>query len=259
MRIVVDDARVLVDERVMRALVGRVLLRHRQVHSRVAIEPLGRRDQRKVRRHERNEQHPRLAVVARRFLVQPDLRARRDVAVVDRVGRLARSGVLRHLLAALAHRDVVAHQPLHVAEALDDVHRHDLLGEAVVVARASAKMQLADRHDAMTRPAQRVMPARYRAVVGVAVVPEADLVHITPGRERGPRRHADRTGRVRLRESRAARRERVEVRRGDVRMAARAEELRVVLVGHQHEHVGGGVHLRESAVPSPRNTGRGSG
>jgi hypothetical protein len=118
------------------------------------------------------------------------------------------------------------------------VHRHDLLREAVVVAGLAAEVQLADRDDAMPRVAQPVMPARDRAVVAVGVVPVADLVVVAADRERGARRHADRAGRVRRGEARAARGERVEVRRGDERMARGAEELRVVLVGHQDEQVG---------------------
>ena len=83
------------------------------------------------------------------------------------------------------------------------------------------------------------MPARHRAVVGVGIVPEADLVHVFPGGERGARRHAHRAGGVRRAEHRAARRERVEVRRLHDRMSRRAHDLRVVLVGHDDEKVGG--------------------
>ena len=59
--------------------------------------------------------------------------------------------------------------------------------------------------------AQRVVPARDRAVVAVGVVPVADLVHVAADGERRARRHADRARRVRRREARAARGERVEV------------------------------------------------
>ena len=135
----------------MRPLVRRVELGQRQVLLPVAIEPVRRRGQRKVRQHERHEQHPRPVAPLRRFLVQPDLRARRDVAIVDGVRRFAGPRALRHLVAALARGDVLADEALDVADAVDDVHRHDLLGEAVIVARQAAKMELADRHDAMTR------------------------------------------------------------------------------------------------------------
>jgi hypothetical protein len=37
------------------------------------------------------------------------------------------------------------HEPLDVANAVDDVHRRDLLGEALVVAVAAAEVQLPDR------------------------------------------------------------------------------------------------------------------
>ena len=192
-----------------------------------------------MRGRERHEQHPRSVAPLRRLLVQPDLRARRDVAVVHRVGRLTGAGAPGHLVAALALRDVLADQALHVADAVDDVHRHDLFGEAVVVARTAAEMQLADRDDAMPGVAQCVVPARDRAFVAVGVVPVADVVHVAADGECRPRRHADRAGRVRCREARAAGGKRVEVGRGDERMAGGPEKLRIVLVGHEHEHVGG--------------------
>ena len=223
----------------MRARVLRVLLGHRQVLLPIAVEPLRRRGERKMRAHERHEQHPRAVTPLRRLLVQPDLRARRDVAVVHGVGRLAGAGAPGHLVAALALRDVLADQALDVADAVDDVHRHDLFGEAVVVARTAAEMQLADRDDAMPGVAQRVVPARDRAFVAVGVVPVADVVHVAADGERRPRRHADRARRVRRREARAARGKRVEVGRGDERMAGGPEKFRIVLVGHEHEQVGG--------------------
>ena len=223
----------------MRTLVLRVQLGHRQVLLPVTVEPLRRRGEREMRAHERDEQHPRAVAPLRRLLVQPDLRARRDVAVVHRVRRLAGAGAPGHLVAALALGNVLADQALDVADAVDDVHRHDLFGEAVVVARTAAEMQLADRDDAMPGVAQRVMPARDRAFVTVGVVPVADVVHVAADGERRPRRHADRARRVRRREACSPRGQCVEVRRRDERMAGSPEELRIVLVGHQHEQVGG--------------------
>src|SRR6266446_500305 len=130
-----------------------------------------------MRRDERYEQHPRTIAPAWRFLVQPDLRARGDVAVVGGIRRLAGPGELRHLVAALALRNVIADEALDVADAVDDMHRHDLLGKPVVVAVPAAEMQLADRDDAMTSSAQTVMPARNRSIVGVRVVPVPDIVN----------------------------------------------------------------------------------
>ena len=109
----------------------------------------------------------------------------------------------------------------------------------MVVARTAAEMQLADRDDAMPGVAQCVVPARDRAFVAVGVVPVADLVHVAADGECRPRRYADRAGRVRCREARAARGKRIEVGRGDERMAGGPEKFRIVLVGHEHEHVGG--------------------
>src|SRR4030095_4481718 len=161
--------------------VRRVQLGHRQVLLPIAIEPLRRRRQWKMWAYERHEQHPRAVAPLRRLLVQPDLSARRDVAVVHRVRRLAGTGTLGHLVAALALRNVLSDETLDVADAIDDVHRYEFFGEAVVVARTAAEMQLADRDDAMPGVAQRVVPARDRAVVAIRVVPVADVVDVADG------------------------------------------------------------------------------
>src|SRR4029079_4686319 len=121
---------------------------------------------------------------------------------VHGVSRLTGPGTLGHLVAALALRYVLADQALHVADAVDDVHWHDLFGEAVVVARTAAEVQLADGDDTMPGVAQCVVPAGDRAFVAVGVVPVADVVHVAARGERGPRRYADRRGRVRRREAR---------------------------------------------------------
>jgi hypothetical protein len=61
---------------------------------------------------------------------------------------------------------------------VDDVHGDDLFGKAVVVL-GGAIMQLADRHYTMAGRARPVMPAFHRSVVGIGVVPKADLMHVT--------------------------------------------------------------------------------
>ena len=190
-----------------------------------------------MRRHERHEQRPRAVAPLRRLLVQPHLRARGDVSVVHRVRRLTGSRTLRHLVPAPALGNVLADEALHVADAVDDVHRDDLLREAVVVAGSAPEVQLANRHDPVTRLAQPVMPARQRAVVAVGVVPVADLVVVASDGECRARRHADRAGGIGRREARPGGRQRIQVGRRDERVSGGAEELGVVLVGHEDEQI----------------------
>ena len=179
----------------MRALVLRVQLGHRQVLLPVAVEPLRRRGERKVRAHERHEQHPRAVAPLRRLLVQPDLRARRDVAVVDactatRRGRRAWPSCRRPCACGMSSRTSPLTSPMPSTMCIGTISSR----EAVVVARPAAEVQLADRDDAMPGVAQRVVPARDRAVVGVGVVPVADVVHVAC-RRRTPRAPARRSGR----------------------------------------------------------------
>ena len=96
------------------------------------------------------------------------------------------------LYAPLPHGKVAAHQPHEVALALDDVHRDDLFGEAMVLALSGGNAACRSRPTLCPRARQQVVPARDRAVVGIGVVPVADLVDVPADSERRPRRNADR-------------------------------------------------------------------
>ena len=120
--------------------------------------------------------------------------------------------------------------------AADHVHRRDLAREAVIATRA-LEVQLADRDDLVAALAQHVVPARHGAVVGVAVVPVADLEVVLAGGESRARRHADRRGGVGVGETRAARRQPVEVGGRDDRMAGASHDRRIVLVRHQDDEI----------------------
>jgi hypothetical protein len=168
--------------------------------------------------------------------MKPDLRARADVLVVDGVGGLARARHGDHLPGVAPLRHVVADQAEQVALAFVDVHRNDFFREAVVLA-GLAEVQLADRGDAVAGLPEQVVPGRRLAVVGVGVVPVADLVDVLAAGEARARRDADRAGGVGRAEARAARGERVQVRRVDHRMARATQHLRVVLVRHDHQQI----------------------
>ena len=248
--VVVVGAGVVEEERVVRPLLPRILFRPRQIVAVVVpIEVLGRRGQWKVRGHERHEEHPGLVAMLRRFLVQPDLRFGRDVPVVARVDGLAGSGHAGHLPGALAHRKVVADQAHEVALALDDVHGDPLHVEAVVVA-GGAEMELADGLHSMAALPEMVVPGWCRALVGIGVVPVADLVGVLAGREGGAGRYADRVAAVRAREARTACGEPVEVGRVRQRTAVAAEHLGAVLVGHDHDQIPG-FHVLRSRLLTP--------
>ena len=199
--VVVVGARVVEEKRVRRPLLLLVLLRPGQIVACVVpIEVLGRRGQRKVRGHERHEEHPGLVAVLRRLLVKPNLSLGRDVAVVAGVDGLAGSGHARHLPGALAYGEGIAHQAHEVALAVDDVHG-DALDVETVVVRGGAEVELADGLHPVPAFAEVVVPRRRGALVGVGVVPVADLVGVLAGREGGAGRDADRVAAVRVREA----------------------------------------------------------
>ena len=155
--------------------------------------------------------------------------------VVGQVGGVAGAGG-QHAAAGVAARRVVAHAAQQVADPLHHVQRLDLVSEAVVVG-AAAKMQLADRVDGEPLAAQVMAPARHAAVVGNAVVPEADLVHVAAGGQRGALGYADRAVGVSGVEAGAAPRQRVEMRR-DAGPAVAAQPGTGVLIGQDKQQIG---------------------
>ena len=221
-----------------RLLPALVELRQWQFLVIVAIEMLWRRGQRKMRAHEGQEHNPWSVGVLARFLPQPDLSARSDLAVVGRVHALAGPRHARHLVCAASLRHVlVAHQAQQISFAIDNVHSDLLVGKAVVVFLA-AEVELADRNHMVTAIAQQVMPARHATVVGHRVVPGADLVHIFAGGERGARGNAHRTWRVGALEQRAALRQSVEIGRRNNPVTVAAEHSAIVLIRHDDQQVG---------------------
>jgi len=184
-------------------LIDSVELRFRQARVIIiAIKMLRRCGQGIVRGNERNEQHPRLVGVFLGLFVQPDLRARGDLAIVQGVRRLAGTGHARHFVGGATHRQIVANETEQVALFVDDVHRHDGFGESGILF-VGAEVKLADRDDAVSGFAQAMMPTRHRPVIGVGIVPEPDLMDVLAGGECRARRNADRRRRPARGEARA--------------------------------------------------------
>src|SRR5213076_1618585 len=99
------------------------------------------------------------------------------------------------------------------------------------------------------------------AVIGDRVVPEADLVDIAAGRQRGSRRHADRRIAIGVGEAHAASRQPVEIRRPDHRVTVTTEYPPAVLV-RQNEQQVRGFHrppIPRPPPPPPAPTPPGSG
>lgn len=86
-------------------------------------------------------------------------------------------------------------------------------------------MQFADRSDLVPGLCQAVVAARHAAVIRDRVVPEPDAVDVTPGRQRGARRHADRRVAIGVAEVHSFRSEAVEQ---DLAADCEAELRRVV-------------------------------
>ena len=203
-----------------------------------------------MRADQRHEQHPRLRGCGGSVRLQPIDRRGGDAVVVILVARIAAPGVDGEPQRGLPDRQRVAQPAERVANAVDDMQRHDLLGEAVVVTGA-AEVQLADRHRCVTGFLEPVPPRRHAAVIGDRIVPEADLVDMAAGRQRGARRHADRRIGVGVGEAHATRRQPVEVRRLDHRVAITAEHPPAVLVRQDEQKVRG-FHRRLSGQVTTR-------
>ena len=155
---------------------------------------------------------------------------------------LSNEALAQHLRTAPAHIDPLLYA-LRVLygvvflNAVDDVHGQKLLAQAMVVARPAAKVQLADRHGFVAGIPQHMVPARHGAIVGIGVVPETHLVHVATGGKPGTRRHTDRAGRIGLGEARAVCGQGVEVGCLYEGMPGTTQEMRVVFVGHQDQHI----------------------
>ncbi len=76
-------------------------------------------------------------------------------------------------------------------------------------------------------------------IIGSDILVVDDLIGFDamPGEDRGPRRHADRTGGVEVGEARALGRELVEIRRLEHGVARAAHGVPALLVGDDEEHV----------------------
>src|SRR5258706_15468336 len=98
-------------------------------------------------------------------------------------------------------------------------------------------MKLADRDCAMAALDHAMAPARYAAVIGNRVIPEADLVDIAPGREARSRRHTDRTVGVSRREPGSARGKPIDVWRAHQRMARAPHQSGIMLIGQNDYQV----------------------
>src|ERR1700739_140023 len=111
-------------------------------------------------------------------------------------------------------------------------------------------MQLADRGGPVAGLPQAVVPTRNAAIISDPVVPEPDVMDVAPSRQRGARRHANWGVAIGVTEPHALRREAVEVRRPDHRMARATEYARVMLVRQNKKEVRG-LHLSSQCEGPP--------
>ena len=117
----------------------------------------------------------------------------------------------------------------------------------MVIAGLTPEMQFANGRRSVAGLAQRVVPTRHAAVIGVGVVPKTDLMHIAAGGKGGAGRHANGAAGIGLAETGAPTGQTVQVRGLDERMAGTAQELGVVLVGHQHQDIERFFHTEQSS------------
>ena len=74
----------------------------------------------------------------------------------------------------------VAHHAEYIALTLVDMHGQPLIGKAGIVI-FSAIVQLPDRRYMMALPYEAIPPTRHATIVGRAVVPVTDLMHVATG------------------------------------------------------------------------------
>ena len=132
------------------ALAVGIKVRPRHLVLGIKVVPAGAGDQREVRAHERDEQHPRLCLLAFGAFRQPILGGERDPVVVALIGRIAAAGVGGKAQSRAARRWWIAQHADRIADPVHHMQRHVLLAEAIVILGA-AEVQFADGLHAMAR------------------------------------------------------------------------------------------------------------
>ena len=133
------------------------------------------------------EDHPRLGIVA--VLGEPAQGVFGTAGVVLQISRIARARPPK-LAVLVAQGRLVADAAEDITDAIDYVQRLDFLAKPVVCA-LSLEVQLADRVAGEALFAQALMPGDGRTIVGMSIVPVADLMHVAAGGQRGAGRNAD--------------------------------------------------------------------
>src|SRR5262249_47105032 len=223
--------------------------RQRQLVLVIEAEVRVRDDERKVRRHEADEEHPWLSATGGRgFLTEPPPCRLGDRSIVAHVLAFACARLDDVPETLRAWRHVTAQKPIEVASPVHDVERHPLVRESARVVHAPI-VQLSDRCHVVALRGQSMPPARrLGANVGCRVVPRVDRVGPAAGREASTRGHADGRLAVCAREARTPCYQCVEVRRSHDPVAVAAEDAACVLVGQDDENVG---RLERSQRPPP--------
>ena len=146
------------------------------------------------------ENHPRLGIVA--ALGEPAQGVFGAAGVVLQISRIARARPPK-LAVLVAEGRLIADAAEYIAGAIDYVQRLDFLAKPVICA-LPLEVQLADRVAAEALVAQALVPRDRRAIVGMPVVPVADLMHVAAGGQRRASGDADRAVGVGVLETGAA-------------------------------------------------------
>jgi hypothetical protein len=116
-----------------------------------------------------------------------------------------------------------------IADAACDMHGQQALGEAVILVRLAAVMQLSDAGDVVATFAQGVGPTLDASIISDGVVPGAVPVNRKACRKAGAGRNADRRWRVSGGEADTARSKRIQRRCTNNGVPGMAGNLAVVL------------------------------
>ena len=157
--------------------VGRPLRRQRHVCERVLGVGFRRGDIGWMRTDEIEENHPRLGIVA--VFGEPAQGVFGTAGVVLQISRIARARPPK-LAVFVAKGRLIADAAEDIADAINYVQRLDFLAKSVVCI-LPLEVQLADRVATEALFTQALMPGGGRAIVGMPVVPVADLMHVAAG------------------------------------------------------------------------------
>jgi hypothetical protein len=125
---------------------------------------------------------------------------------------------------------------VQVAETVNDVHRHDLFAEAVLIMGA-AKMQLPDGYYPVLLIDEAMPPPGHMPMIGLSIGPAIDFMNVSAGLKRPACWNAKRTIGIGISEYDTVFGYSVHMGRFDYLIAGASQDPFRMFIGHYHQHV----------------------